>query len=115
MEKKSPIRRLNKWPIIVLVLGAFLFYWYALRPITVYRSCAQQASTDARTLLASKATLAAGTTQGESFNKLIEQNLYLRTDYESFLMKCLMYHGMQISPLDPDTVPPSDAVDMPRE
>lgn len=100
----------HKWPIIIALVGAFLFYWYQMRPIIVFRSCATQASADARMLLKSKADVSQGTSQGDAYNKLIEKNLYLRTDYESFLMKCLTFHGLQIEPLDPGTPLPPEAV-----
>lgn len=85
----------HKWIVIIAILGASLFYWYEIRPIRLYRSCAFQASADARTLLASKADIARGTDKGAGYQSLIEKNMYLRSDYESFLSKCLLYYGLQ--------------------
>lgn len=94
-----------RWPIILAVVAVFLFYWYEVRPVFIYRRCTAQASMDARTLLASKAELSKGTEQGEAYAGLIAKNLYLRSDYESFLTKCLAYHGLQIMPLDEESMP----------
>lgn len=110
MSKTISFIRHHKWAIILVLVALFLFYWYEMRPIMVYRNCATQASIDARMLLGNKAEMAKATPQGEAYNRLIEKNLYLRTDYESFLMKCLMYHGMQIVPVSEEHVP-EEAVD----
>lgn len=90
----------NKWIILIVAVGIFLFYWYEIRPITVYRSCARQSSADARTLLGSKAEIAQGTPRGESYKQLQEKNMYLRSDYESFLKKCLLNYGFQDTGID---------------
>ncbi len=82
-----------KWAIALFAVAAFLFYWYEIRPIQVYRSCARQASLDARLLLKSKADIAKGTEKGAAYADLIQKNMYLRSDYESFLQKCLLYYG----------------------
>jgi hypothetical protein len=93
----AAIQRLRqyKWIIVIAAIGAFLFYWYEVRPITLYRSCAAQSSADARKLLASKAEIAKGTDKGTSYDQLIEKNMYLRSDYESFLSKCLLHYGLE--------------------
>lgn len=90
-----------KWALILAVIAVSLFYWYEIRPIRVYRGCAVQASADARRLLGSKAEIAKGTDKGVSYQKLIEKNMYLRTDFESFLQKCLLYYGMEL-PKEPE-------------
>jgi hypothetical protein len=94
----------------VLVVLLFAFYWFELRPMIVYNDCATGASTDARTLLKSKAEIAGNTPQGATFSQLMENNLYLRSDYESFLMKCLLSHGLQITPLRLTTAQEGEAV-----
>jgi hypothetical protein len=88
----------NKWPILIILAAVFLFYWYELRPVWAYRSCSRQASVDARALLRSKAEIAKGTSKGASYQKLIDKNMYLRSDYESFLQKCLIYYGLTMPP-----------------
>jgi hypothetical protein len=85
------------WILPVLLLGGFLFYWYEIRPIRLYRQCAIEASTDARALLRSKAQVSQGTPKAAEYQRLIDQNLYLRSDYESFLKKCLLFHGLPIA------------------
>lgn len=80
--------------LIVLLVGAFLFYWFQLRPIYVYRGCVKQASSDARLLLASKVQLTGNTPLGQQYQQLLQKNMYLRTDYNSFLQKCLMNYGL---------------------
>lgn len=87
-----------KWAIVLVVIGLFLFYWYEIRPIRISRSCANQASIDARKLIRSKADIAKGTDKGNAYQELITKNMYLRSDYESFLNKCLLHYGM----LSPD-------------
>jgi|GEM_PF-2733499 len=89
----------NKW--FYLAIGAFivLFFWFEVRPIMAYRGCARDASTDARLLLRNKAEIATGSKK-QAYQDLIEKNMYLRTDYESFLYKCLLYQG--IRPPDKD-------------
>lgn len=105
MEQTIAFVKHYKWALLLAALAVALFYWYELRPIIVYRGCAQQSSADARMLLKNKAEISAGTPQGMGYAKLIEKNLYLRSDYESFLMKCLMHHGMQIVPLEGESMP----------
>src|SRR2546430_2246080 len=82
-----------KWAIALVIVAAFLFYWYEIRPIQIYRGCTRQASIDARSLLRSKAEIAKGTDKGSAYWELIKKNMYLRSDYESFLQKCLLYYG----------------------
>jgi hypothetical protein len=94
-----------KWALILAFIALFCFYWYEMRPIMIFRGCAAQSSADARTLLRSKAEISKGTDQGNAYAKLIEKNLYLRSDYESFLTKCLTHHGLQIVPLDESAIP----------
>lgn len=105
MEKTLAFVKHYKWALLLAVLAMMLFYWYELRPIVVYRGCANQSSIDARVLLKNKAEISVGTTQGNSYARLMEKNLYLRSDYESFLLKCLMHHGMQIVPVDGESIP----------
>lgn len=105
MEKTRQFFKDYKWAVLFAAVAVMLFYWYELRPILVYRDCAEQSSIDARALLSSKAEIARGSPQGAAYDRLMEKNLYLRSDYESFLMKCLMYHGMQIIPVDKDSLP----------
>ena len=92
--------RKRKGIVACVVLLIALFYWYEIRPIIVYRSCNTIASTDARKLLRSKAEIARGTEQQKAYLGLIERNMYLRSDYESFLQKCLLHHGMQMEGKD---------------
>ncbi|OGJ55767.1 hypothetical protein A3D88_02160 [Candidatus Peribacteria bacterium RIFCSPHIGHO2_02_FULL_52_16] len=80
--------------LIVLLLVIFFFYWFQIRPAVMYRSCAVQASVDARTLLKSKAELAKGTKEEKTYAQMAEKNMYLRSDYESFLKKCLLHYGL---------------------
>lgn len=94
----------NKWFILVVLLLAFSFYWFELRPISLSRACANQASLDARKLLQSKAEIAKGTPQGREYQSLIDRNLYLRSDYESFLTKCLLHYNIQ-KPVLPEPKP----------
>lgn len=108
---RSP--RSYTWPILVVGIALFAFYWFEMRPMMVYRACAEQSSADARALLANKADLAAGTTQGATYRQLLDKNLYLRSDYESFLMKCLTYEGYQIVAYDGEL--PEEAVDPEQE
>ena len=100
----APKRRLkslmkNKWFILVVLVVGFSLYWTHIRPVRLSRECLAQASVDARKLLQSKADVAKGTPQGAEYKKLIDKNLYLRSDYESFLIKCLTYNGLQITPI----------------
>ncbi len=101
MNRSLPLRSSirSRWAglVALVLLGAGLFYWYELRPIRLYRSCAAQASADARTLLQSKAEIAAGTDKGTAYAALMEKNMYLRTDYQSFLQKCLLHYGLPLT------------------
>lgn len=92
----SAFLKAHKWAIFLCAVALFLFYWFELRPIWIYRSCTRQASVDARKLLASKAQIAKGTEQGAAYEQLIQKNMYLRSDYESFLTKCFLYYGEQV-------------------
>ncbi len=98
-----------KWIIAVAAVGVFLFYWYEIRPVRLYRSCSAQASADARKLLSSKAEIAKGTDKGAAYEELIKKNMYLRSDYESFLNKCLLYYGLAGTQSDQGTVTSSAA------
>ncbi len=78
---------------LVIVFG---FYWYEIRPIMISRDCSVQASLDARALLRSKAEVTKEQATRDSYNALIAKNMYLRSDYESFLQKCLLHYGFRI-------------------
>ncbi len=96
-----------RWPLLILgflalAFGALLFYWFQLRPMYVYRSCAEESSVDARTLLVNKARLAQDGELKAQYENLIKQNMYLRADYTSFLQKCLLHYGL------PPVVQPGD-------
>jgi hypothetical protein len=81
--------------LLFLLLALFLvFYWYEVRPIRIQRLCALQAAYDARKLLASKESIAIDPTQKQYYTNLRERNMYLRSDYDSFLKKCLRYYGI---------------------
>lgn len=86
--------------VVVLALG---FYWYQLRPIVIARFCATQASMDARQLLKSKAEISKEKETRDSYLALAKKNMYLRSDYDSFLQKCLLHYGFQISNLQKAT------------
>jgi hypothetical protein len=88
--------RKNAWPLALLLIAAFLFYWSQIRPIRIYRSCTVQASVDAKSLLRSRAELAKGTPQAAAYESLVTRGMYLRADYQSMLSKCLLYYGMQL-------------------
>lgn len=109
MKKMKAFSKRYRWVLIVTCLAGGLFYWYELRPTSIYRQCAMQASIDSRALIQSKADMAGDTSQGDALRKLIEKNLYLRTDYESFVMKCLLHFGYQIVPVEEEDFP-ADAV-----
>ncbi len=83
-----------KWAIALVAIALFLFYWFEIRPIRISRGCASQASVDARKLIKNKAEIARGTDKGNAYDQLISKNMYLRSDYESFLQKCLLHYGM---------------------
>lgn len=104
-----PFIQRYKWLIAVAVILLCAFYWYEIRPIHIFRTCAEQSSADARALLASKADIAGDNAQGNAYRQLQQKNLYLRSDYESFLMKCLTYNGLQIVPYDGEM--PEEAVE----
>lgn len=87
----------HKWKLLLLLIIGFLFYWYEVRPIMVYRRCAAESSLDARKLLKSKSDIAKGTANGEMYKRLLEKNMYLRSDYESFMKKCLNYNGLDMA------------------
>jgi hypothetical protein len=93
---KSPSARRQLWLGLLIIIGAFLFYWYEVRPIATFRKCTEIASVDARKLVATKATLAAGGEEAAFYQNLQQKNMYLRKDYESFLGKCLLYYGLPV-------------------
>jgi hypothetical protein len=116
MTRSSALRFLSKykWFLTLAIVGIALFYWYEIRPIRVYRDCAGQASMDARNLLQSKAELAKGTENGVAYATLVRKNMYLRSDYESFLQKCLLYHGLPL-PADMTDVPAASSAASSRQ
>ena len=79
--------------ILIAIIAIALFNWYELRPIRVNRICAAQSSSDARALLQSKAKVATDAEKRTAYQNLVDQNLYLRTDYESFFKKCMRNQG----------------------
>lgn len=85
----------KNWKVLS-VLGVLiaLFYWYEIRPVRIHRYCAVQASVDARNLLASKTRVTTDPARKASYQQLAAQNLYLRSDYESFYGKCLRHYAM---------------------
>ena len=84
----------NKILIVIVLAALLLFYWKEVRPMYKYRACAAQSSTDAKALLQSKAVLARGTKSEKTYAQMAAKNMYLRSDYESFLKKCLLYYGL---------------------
>ncbi len=94
----------NKWFILVIVFLILWFYWFEVRPISLSRMCATQSSADARALLKSKADVSKGTPIGKEYQSLIDKNLYLRADYESFLGKCLLHYNIS-KPVLPANAP----------
>lgn len=94
LKPLAGILRRNRGIILALLASIFLFYWFEVRPVKLYRACAAQASGDARTLLRSKAALAKGAKNAQTLEQMVEKNMYLRSDYESFLRKCLLYYGL---------------------
>ena len=79
--------------MILLVFSAF--YWYEIRPVRIFRSCATQASVDAKNLLQSKALIATDPARKKSYEDLAAKNMYLRSDHESFYKKCLRHYAME--------------------
>jgi hypothetical protein len=95
LKSTAPRRTHRIYVVAALLIGAALFYWYEIRPIRVYRRCSVEASMDARALLQSKAAIATGDNAAE-YQSLIDRNMYLRSDYQSFLSKCLLYYGLPV-------------------
>ena len=83
----------NRKILSVVAVAVFLFYWFEMRPIQINHSCANQASSNARSLLQSKAQITTDASKKASYNALAEKGMYLRSDYESFYTKCLRSHG----------------------
>jgi hypothetical protein len=101
--RKPLLSRPSTWAAVLVVLGVFLFYWFQIRPTQIYRRCTSQASVDARNLLVSKAQMAQkGTALAAQYAELQQRGMYLRSDYTSFLQKCLLFYGR---PLTPDAIP----------
>jgi hypothetical protein len=88
--------------LAVIILGCG-FYWYQIRPVMISRSCSDQASFDARKLLLSKVELTSDRETKASYKALAEKNMYLRTDYNAFMLKCMLHYGFQIVPVSDDT------------
>jgi hypothetical protein len=78
----------------VIAVVAFVFYWYEIRPVSINNTCVTQAGSNARSLLQTKAQISTDPSQRASFQNMINQNLYMRSDYESFYTKCLGSYGI---------------------
>lgn len=78
------------------ILAMFLFYWYEMRPIRINAECMGQAAANARLLVQSKAEIAVDPEKRTSYQNLVEKNMYLRSDYESFYKKCLRGYGIYL-------------------
>ncbi len=89
----------HKTTLFIAGAAVLVFGWYEVRPAMVFKACNVQATADAQVLLSSKATASKGTKEGDTLQALADQHLYLRPDYESFLVKCLASHGLQLEPL----------------
>ena len=100
--------------IIALIVLGFGFYWYQIRPVRISRACSEQASLDAHKLLLSKAELTTDTQTKTSYSALAEKGMYLRTDYNSFLLKCMLHYGFQIVPISNNTPAPLESVPDPQ-
>jgi hypothetical protein len=100
-KRLVPLSPFSATVVLALLVGAFLFYWFQLRPIYVYRGCVVQASADARLLLRSKTQLTQGSALGQQYQQLMQKNMYLRDDYNSFLQKCLMNYGLMPASVTP--------------
>ncbi|KAF0190430.1 MAG: hypothetical protein FD165_2711 [Gammaproteobacteria bacterium] len=97
---RSPLKRIwfaikaHKIITTVAIAAVFLFYWNQIRPMLKYRACAAQASVDAHLLVARKAELAKGTKNEKAYQEMVDKRMYLRSDHQSFLSKCLLYYGL---------------------
>ncbi|MDD5054769.1 MAG: hypothetical protein PHZ00_00705 [Candidatus Peribacteraceae bacterium] len=107
-------RQFTAMIILALVIIGFGFYWYQARPVLVSRKCSNQASFDAQKLLVSKVDLTTDTETKASYKSLADKGMYLRTDYNSFLLKCMLHYGFQIVPVSDSEPAPEGSAPEPR-
>ena len=90
IKKILPI--INSWKIVILIIliGAGLFYWYQVRPARIYSYCHWEAEESAREILKKKVEIEYNPT----YLKAIEEGMYLKDDYESQYKQCLREKGI---------------------
>jgi len=88
------LKNRKAYSIIAVIL--FAFYWFQLRPIQINRACAEQASGNAQQLLVNKVAITTDADQRAAYQEMVNKSMYLRTDYESFYVKCLRNEGINI-------------------
>ena len=86
----------NRKLYTILAVLLFFFYWFQMRPIQINRDCAETASANAQKLLVSKVNLTTDADQRAAYQDMVSKNMYLRTDYESFYIKCLRNEGINV-------------------
>ena len=86
----------HKKLLSIVLVAFFVFYWYEIRPIQINNKCTQQASADARALLKSKAEVATDPERRVSYINLIDKDMYLRSDFESYYSRCLRGYGINL-------------------
>ncbi len=76
-----------------LVVAAFAFTWYSLRPTFFVGLCNDDASASARNLLKAKAGAMGDPALRGEYLRLADADLYLQPDYEFFFRTCMREHG----------------------
>lgn len=100
--RKVSDRGIKAWIVAhkkgIAITAALLavFYWMEIRPVRINNTCTAQAGLSARALLKEKADVATDADTKESYQQLVDKNMYLRTDYESYYTKCLRQFGIFI-------------------
>lgn len=86
----------NRKVYSILAVILFAFYWFQLRPIQINRACSEQASANAQQLLVNKVAITTDANQRAAYEEMVGKHMYLRTDYESFYIKCLRNEGINV-------------------
>jgi hypothetical protein len=99
LKKSSPkaIKLLgaNKYFVLLVVVIAFSFYWYEMRPVGIRNHCAKTASEGAVDVLKSRLELDSTSYENKRFYKeLIKEEMHLKPDYDSYFKKCLSKYGI---------------------
>ena len=81
---------INRWKIILIIIlvGAGLFYFYQIRPAQIYSKCHKTAVEEAIKIMKSKSEITS------TYKEMAEKEMYFKDDYDYTYKQCLRERGI---------------------